>query len=427
MHALRSKKHTAAILPVPIAAPGTMTQAETLRCDIVILGGGIAGLWLLDDLRRRGYGVLLLETHALGGGQTLASQGMIHGGIKYSLSGALSGASEAIASMPAYWKQCLAGEASPDLRAARVLSEHFYLWSSRATGSRLTTFFASKAVRGRVERVSPMARPPLFQEPGFSGQLYRLVDLVLDVPSLVAALAAPWQESIFSLAGAAHSWERGGGGEPVLHLSARGERWRLAPQAFVCAAGSGNAALLTALGAAAPAMQCRPLQQVMVRHRYPYPLHGHCLGRETTPRLTVSSHPCGNGEQVWYLGGGLAEAGAGMASEELIARAQRELAELLPWVALGEDARWATWKVDRAEPRQRGLARPDQAFAEWADCPGNALIAWPTKLTLCPNLARQVAERLAARGIAPGGAAPPALPLDRPPCALTPWQEVFGD
>lgn len=404
-----------------------MAQVRTLHCDIVILGGGVAGLWLLDDLRRRHYRALLLEAGALGGVQTLASQGMIHGGIKYSLAGALSGASEAIAGMPAYWKRCLAGEATPDLRAARVLSEHFYLWSSRATGSRLTAFLASKAVRGRVERVAPAARPPLFREPGFGGQLYRLVDLVLDVPSLVAALAAPWQESIFSLAGAAHSWERGGAGEPVLHLSAGGERWRLAPQAFVCAAGAGNAALLAELGAAAPAMQRRPLHQVMVRHRYPHPLHGHCLGRETTPRLTVSSHPCGNGEQVWYLGGGLAEEGVDMVPEALIERAQRELAELLPWVALGEGARWATWKVDRAEPRQRGLVRPDQAFAEWADCPGNALIAWPTKLTLCPNLAQQVAERLAARGIVPGDGAPPVLPLDRPPHARTPWQEAFGD
>ena len=131
-----------------------MTQVRTLHCDIVILGGGVAGLWLLDDLRRRRYRALLLEAGALGGVQTLASQGMIHGGIKYSLAGALSGASEAIAGMPAYWKRCLAGEATPDLRAARVLSEHFYLWSSRATGSRLTAFLASKAVRGRVERVA---------------------------------------------------------------------------------------------------------------------------------------------------------------------------------------------------------------------------------------------------------------------------------
>lgn len=404
-----------------------MSSATTVRFDIAILGGGVAGLWLLNDLRRRGYSALLLEAHALGGGQTMASQGMIHGGIKYSLAGALSGASEAIAGMPDYWRRCLAGTGELDLRRARVLSEHFYLWSSNASGSRVTAFLASRAVRGRVESVPAMERPPLFRAPGFKGSLYRLVDLVLDVPSLVAALAEPRRDAIFSLAGTAHAWERDGTGALMLVLATPAGKMRLVPAAFVCAAGAGNGALLAELGASTPAMQRRPLQQVFVRHRYPHALHGHCLGRETTPRLTVSSHPAGPGEQVWYLGGALAEAGVGMTAEALIARARGELAELLPWVEMGADARWGTLAIDRAEPRQHGLLRPDQAFADWADCPGNALIAWPTKLTLCPNLAAQVATQLAARDIAPRGGATPALSLARPPLAATPWQEAFGD
>lgn len=404
-----------------------MSAPASLHCDIAILGGGVAGLWLLNDLRRRGYSALLLETHALGGGQTIASQGMIHGGIKYSLAGALSGASEAIAAMPDYWRRCLAGEGDLDLRRTRVLSEHFYLWSSNTAGSRVTTFLASRALRGRVESVPVAERPPLFREPEFQGSLYRLVDLVLDVPSLVAVLAEPWRNAIFSLAGVARHWQRDTNGALQLALETPAERLCLAPAAFVCAAGASNEALLAELGADAPAMQRRPLRQVFVRHRYPHALHGHCLGRETTPRLTVSSHPAGPGAQVWYLGGALAEEGVGMAADALIARARDELAELLPWVQLGDDAHWGTLAIDRAEPRQHGLLRPDQAFADWADCAGNALIAWPTKLTLCPNLAAQVAAQLEARGIAPHGGATPALPLPTPPLAPTPWQEAFGD
>ncbi|HCC44093.1 MAG TPA: FAD-binding oxidoreductase, partial [Gammaproteobacteria bacterium] len=53
------------------------------KIDIAILGGGIAGLWLLNLLVSRGYSVVLLEKEALGAGQTIASQGMIHGGVKY--------------------------------------------------------------------------------------------------------------------------------------------------------------------------------------------------------------------------------------------------------------------------------------------------------------------------------------------------------
>ena len=58
--------------------------------DIVILGGGIAGLWLLNRLRTAGYSTVLFERGALGQGQSIASQGMIHGGMKYALGGALT-------------------------------------------------------------------------------------------------------------------------------------------------------------------------------------------------------------------------------------------------------------------------------------------------------------------------------------------------
>ena len=63
-----------------------------LRVDTLIFGGGIAGLWLLDELRRAGRSALLVEATALGDGQTISSQGILHSGLKYSLNGLLSSA-----------------------------------------------------------------------------------------------------------------------------------------------------------------------------------------------------------------------------------------------------------------------------------------------------------------------------------------------
>ena len=63
---------------------------STLKPDILILGGGIAGLWLINRLNAAGYQCLLLESHTLGGDQTLASQGIIHGWLKYALGCSLS-------------------------------------------------------------------------------------------------------------------------------------------------------------------------------------------------------------------------------------------------------------------------------------------------------------------------------------------------
>lgn len=76
-----------------------MTDASEaiIPLDIAIFGGGIAGLWLANLLRQRGFSCVVLEAGTLGGGQTLLSQGILHGGLKYALGGTLSSESEAIA------------------------------------------------------------------------------------------------------------------------------------------------------------------------------------------------------------------------------------------------------------------------------------------------------------------------------------------
>jgi len=393
--------------------------------DIVIIGGGVAGLWLLNRLCNRGYNAIVLEHKALGSGQTLASQGMIHGGIKYTLGGALTGASEAIADMPDHWRACLKGVGDVDLTQARVLSDHFYLWSSASLSSRLGGFLASKVTRGRVEKVGRDALPPIFADGNFRGSLYRLVDLVLDTPSVVRALAANYADRIFSLDWSTSRWLDGGEGVKRLELVRPEGSLVLDARAFILTAGEGNGALLAACGATAPRMQLRPLRQVMVKHNYPHTFFGHCVTVDKTPRLTISSHPMADGSQVWYLGGALAEKGANQRPEEVIATAQSELAALMPWVDLKE-ARWATLAVARAEPRQPNLVRPDKAFAAWATPTANVMAAWPTKLTLSPNLASEVENLLSARAIAPTGTPCPTLGLARPSVALTPWEEAFS-
>ena len=168
-----------------------------VNVDIAIIGGGIAGLWLLNRLCNNGYNAVLFEHDSLGNMQTMASQGMIHGGIKYALGGALTGASEAIADMPDHWRSCLRGEGDVDLSDAKVLSEHFYMWSTQSITSKVTSFFASKVTRGRVDAVAKSERPEVFQSDAFRGSLYKLVDLVLDVPSVVSTLVENYKDRIF--------------------------------------------------------------------------------------------------------------------------------------------------------------------------------------------------------------------------------------
>ena len=58
-------------------------MSESLSTDVLIVGGGVAGLWLNARLRRLGYSTLLVDKGVLGGGQSAKSQGIIHGGTKY--------------------------------------------------------------------------------------------------------------------------------------------------------------------------------------------------------------------------------------------------------------------------------------------------------------------------------------------------------
>lgn len=403
-------------------------KQHSMSCDVAIIGGGIAGLWLLNRLINSGYNAILFESKALGSDQTVASQGMIHGGIKYTLSGALSGASEAIADMPAHWQACMEGKGNVDLQGAHTLSDHFYMWSSNSALSKMTTFLASKATRGRINKVNNSERPAIFQHDQFKGSLYRLVDMVLDVPSVVKTLADNCQGRIFKIDWNKAQWHHSSDKQVSLDFLYDGQNYRLEASKFVLTAGQGNESILQELGVNSLKMQRRPLQQVMIKHRYPHTFYGHCLGAETTPRLTISSHPCNDNEsQVWYLGGTLAEKGANLPPETVIANAKKELGELMPWIDLSE-AQWATLPVNRAEPKQLNFSRPDEAFASITkECP-NVIVTWPTKLTLCPNLADEVIALLnQQKTTASSNPAPDLYFLSTPPTAPTPWQIAFGD
>jgi glycine/D-amino acid oxidase-like deaminating enzyme len=404
-----------------------MNSSSIEQVDIAIIGGGIGGLWLLNRLCNQGYNAVLFEQEQLGCQQTLASQGMIHGGIKYALGGALTGASEAIADMPDHWRRCLRGEGDVDLTQTKVLSDHFYMWSTQSIASKVTSFFASKITQGRVDTVSKEHRPEVFQDKAFKGSLYKLVDLVLDAPSVVANLAANYSQRIFSIDWQhSHFQQDNDGSVQSLQASDGNNRVSFSAQRFIFCAGLGNEYLLKLLNISKPEMQRRPLRQVLVKHRYPYALYAHCMGTNPSPRLTVSSHSTEDNENVWYLGGDLATDGAALSEQALISKAQRELKNLFPWLDFS-DAQWATLFIDRAEPKQKGLIKPDKAFAETTTSCRNVIVGWPTKLTLAPNMANEVCRLLDADHIVPSHNMPdPIFQTLRQPVVGTPcWETLF--
>jgi FAD dependent oxidoreductase len=387
------------------------------QVDIAVVGGGIAGLLAFRRLKNLGFSVVLLEKECLGGTQTLASQGIIHGGTKYALQGKLSDAATSVAEMTTVWAKYLSGE-EVDLSAANVLSPHHYLWAS-GLGSSLKTMIGSKVLSSGNRVLRSEDYPAFFQDPEFKGSLCELDESVLDVPSLVRALVADDAEYCLKVSPQGRLVFRSDRPEEV-------ECWKdpektIRAQYFVLMAGEGNQTLMPHF-----TMQRRPLHMVMVKHPALAPIYVHSVGLGSVPEMTITAHPL-EGQWIWYLGGKLAEEGVARSEQDQWKMAARWLKEKLAWklnpIAFDE-AEYASLRIDRAEIFNGGK-RPDSVGIV---AQGNVFCGWPTKLTLAPllveTLIRQLPLTLNSGSIDPKLLSFPKAPFGKTPWEMAKWEKI---
>lgn len=386
-------------------------KSNVVRVDVAIIGGGIAGLWTLSRLRKRGYSVVLIESEALGAGQTICAQGIIHGGTKYALQGKVTESAQLISEMPAVWRRCLNGEGEIDLRGS-LLVEHQYLVATRSPRSWLTGFMASKLLGDRVEKLPGVGvshYPSVLRQAAFRGTVYRLDEPIVEVASVLMAFADRHRDAIVLCEGPAVP-----SGDGAITLRYPNQPTLVVrPSCTIFAAGGGNSALPWA------PMQQRSLHMVLVRGLgLSGPLYGHFLGSGDIPRLTVSTHYDTNGQLLWYLGGELAETGVNRDSQEQIRMARRELGILLPKMDWAR-TQFATFTIKRAEFHQEDGNRP---IGPTIIRDGRTLVVWPTKLALAPLLAQQVEQMLRTLDLRPKTADLRILEdWPRPKVATYPW------
>jgi glycerol-3-phosphate dehydrogenase len=393
---------------------------QELKTDIVIVGAGIAGLWMLNTLTKQGYDVLLLEAATVGGQQSVRSQGIIHGGMKYALNGVLSQASDAIKEMPDRWKRCIAGDGDVDLQGVIQYSNAHYLWSQKSLGAKITSFFAKKAMSGRVDSVDKNNYPTIFNHTSFKGNLYKLNEIVLDVPSVLRKLSERYCSRIIEIDTNSCQWQQDNNGN-IHSVTSPVKKLTISAQRFIFSAGEGNEAILAQINADIVQMQRRPLHMSTVTHRTNLPIYAHCIGASSKPLVTITHHINDDGTFTWYLGGDHAETGVERDSQQQIDTAQQLLKKILPWVTL-EDAKWDTLRVNRAEPMQNNLTRPDSAFVQ-SHC--NYIVAWPTKLALAPDLSDKVIDILSKQQLLPmhSVSKEQLQQLPKASIATTPWMD----
>lgn len=393
-----------------------MTGTRQADYDTAVIGGGIAALWTANVLKNAGQSVLVLTNSPLGEGQSLAAQGVIHGGLKYAVGGKLTASSEALAAMPGRWLAAMRGEGPVDLSGARLLCDHQLMWSLPNVVSQVVSFFGSKALRGRSAAIAREDYPAVFDTDDYKGKLFRIDEPVVDPVSIIRELARGVAAETFLVewgGNAAIESEESQISSIVLREDS-GETVRITASRYLLAAGAGNGAILSELGIKKPAMQLRPLHQIIIRKRGLPDFFSVCVGTGPKPPLVSTTHFDREGRTVWYIGGDIAEQ-EGVARNEAkqIDTGRALFAKLMPWIDLS-DAEWFTWRGNRAEPLTGTGDRPSGAYCERI---GNVLVAWPTKLALAPNLADQV---LREPGKVAGKTNPP-LALPHPPLGRAPW------
>ena len=380
-----------------------------MKYDIVICGSGIAGLWLLNTLTKQGLNVLLIEKNTLGGTQTLASQGMIHGGQKYVLQGQTAVHAFSIAKMPERWKQCFDGSGEIDLREVRSLSQTQIMWPAGRILSGVGLLAAAKLVNAKTRKLEVTEYPEVLKnKKNFTGEVYELPERVLDTKSLISVLAQKERSRIVK--GEVTSIDR----EGTLVVSGLS----IQAQLIIFTAGQGNEEILKLLDAPEEASQRRPLRQIMFKSME-FPFYGHGVVNNPKPRVTVTSHPLSEGGYVWYLGGGLAEKSVSLSDSEAIIFAKKEMKEMFPEINwAGKE--WATWYGVRAEAgNQDGRLGDGPAIQEY----GNVIVAWPTKLTFVPAFSDEILMRIDSKNIEPrNNDIPPELPF--PETGVFPWEDA---
>lgn len=349
------------------------------QVEVLILGGGIAGLWTLRRLRGAGIDVALLTTTPLGAGQTVASQGIIHGGIKYALGGAATRASAAIAAMPGLWRACMDGrppEGHPALAGVNTLAERQNLWTTPGLLSKIAAAAASKVIRTPVKKLDRTEWPEGFAGASDSIAVYEVAEPVLDAKSVADALAVG-QEACIDRVSRVARIEAGG---RCVCADVDGAEREIRCERLAMCAGAGNEDLLRLAGIEETLMQRRPLHMVLVRGERLPRLFGHCLGPSNVPRVTITSGRDRAGRSVWYVGGQIAEDGVRRDAMSQVEAARRELAACVPWADL-RGAEFAAFRIDRAEGRTAGGGRPDEPVIVER---GPVIAVWPTKLAFAP-------------------------------------------
>lgn len=346
--------------------------------DIVIFGAGIAGLWAFNRFKRMGYDVLLLESRTIGCGQTIASQGIIHSGLKYAFAGKINKLAQSISTMPDLWRAALKGEGPVDLSAARVNAHSQFLLIPSGFMGGLIKLVTQQTLGQSVREVPKSEWPADIAQSGFEGRVIFMNEPVLDIPSVLHALAAPYQNAI-KIIDTPH--------DPFGFL----ERHAIKARHIIFTGAASNAAIAESAGHdQGLETQARPLLMGMIKNA-PFELYAHMVGTSDRPVATITTHKTQDGALVWYIGGSVAERTKESDPLDVLKAMRDALEKYFPKIDFST-IEWSTLPIDRIEGKSsKDGWMPDTPTIHQHD---NIFYCWPTKLTFAPLLTDRLIEKI---------------------------------
>lgn len=359
------------------------------HADIIIFGAGIAGLWLHHRLIKAGYNALLLETSGIGGGQSIASQGIIHSGLKYAFAGKINALAQSISAMPDRWRLALNDhDHSVKLDQTQIAATSQLLLIPSGFMGGLIKLVTQKTLGNQVCPLHNDEWPESLKETGFKGQVINMGEPVLNVPSLIKNLAEPHADAIRKIDMDQVKIIQDDKGA-IDHLIINDQK--VSADHYIFTAAGSNHRIATQLSHdKGLKTQARPLLMGIMRPA-PFDLFAHLVGKSDKPVATITTHYDENGTRLWYLGAAVAERAKESPIEEMITATQKAFKAYLPEIDLTA-VQWDAVPIDRIEGTSDTEGwMPDTPTLHHAH---NTIYAWPTKLTFAPMLADKVFDSL---------------------------------
>ncbi|HTA15836.1 MAG TPA: FAD-dependent oxidoreductase [Solirubrobacteraceae bacterium] len=400
--------------------------------DVLIIGGGAQGLWVLNDLTKRHYRTVLLERGELGGGQTCHSHGLIHRGHYYDdvdMMIVLNAAAQ-------FWEAFVDERGISRLNPSRALAG----FGPGTTVSRHTYFWKTAGLH-----FDPCPALPPVLEGSRVRHLFETEEFSLDPSEIIAGFAADLDHATYKLQSSDDALEFVTNGNSIERVQAKleGQQVEFAPKYLVMCAGVGNYGLLAKLGRDVNPGGSIPVQAQRKNHMMVlrgdnlpmmtavFPIRGGLQGVFLCPREDPST-----GQPVWLASDhnslpfpmtpqGHSQVDS-LPSGDWVRRMLISLRGTAPALFADGDVDGLEMAVYTGPTSERNFGVGQHMTDLFIDPFGfeNALTIWPTKLTMTPFASNVVTRFVRTRVAEPGGEWPRvARDITAPPPAVS--QEMW--